>query len=215
MRRGILLLLIGLIATGAPIAAPMTTPAAEAAVRKTITTDYTLLRRAPSSYVIGTAYRGWTDDVHGDGVDGYRWGRVYGDLNTCLWTYSGAVTGSTPINDSCSGATTYPTSWFTNGQIGGGTDDGAWVATVAGPGCATWDGVHIVGYGNVRPWQVPASPTQALPGVVALGQSVLWRYVSRDGQWVMIHDPNSGQTDGVGLQGWYFMPRGCLPPALP
>src|SRR5680860_436609 len=76
-------------------------PQAEAALRQSVTTDYTLLRRGPHSYVIGTAYRGWTVDIQGVASEGYRWGRVYGDLNACLWIYDGAVSGSTPTADAC------------------------------------------------------------------------------------------------------------------
>ncbi|QNA77594.1 hypothetical protein C8250_042720 [Streptomyces sp. So13.3] len=210
-------LILGLAAAAAISVGPADTfqqSSAQAAVRKQVTSDYTLLRRAPASYVIGTAYRNWTVDVHGDQNNGYRWGRVYGDLNTCLWTYSGALSGTAPVADSCGAATTMPTSQFTNGQIGGGTSDGASVTTVAGSGCQTWDGAHITGYGNVRPWNVPASASSPVNGQVAIGQTALWRYVSRDGKFVMIRDPRGGSTDGIGQQSWYFIPRGCLPANL-
>ncbi len=149
------------------------------------------------------------------GSGGYRWGRVYGDLNACLWTFSGAVAGSATAADGCGTAATLPTSVFTNGQIGGSADDGATVATVARAGCSTWDGSHIRGYGNVQPWKVPAVASSPLNGRIAVGQTVLWRYVSRDGKWVMIRDPRADSTDGVGQQGWYFIPRNCLPATLP
>ncbi|MET7859868.1 hypothetical protein ABZS81_22160 [Streptomyces sp. NPDC005318] len=199
------------------MAAPFTgaTATAHAAVRKHVDTDYTLLRRAPASYVIGTAYRDWTADVHGDQQDGYRWARVYGNLNTCLWIYSGAVSGDAAQADSCSDPVTMPVSEFTNGQIGGGTSDGATVTTTVGSGCAMYDGSHITAYGNVRPWEVPTTATAPLNSQVAIGQTVLWRYVSRDGRYVMVRDPRSGGTDGTGLQSWYFIPRGCLPATLP
>lgn len=211
-------LLLGLATVAAVAVVPGTAvqqTTAQAAVRKQIDTDYTLLRRSPASYVIGTAYRGWTVDVHGEADGGYRWGRVFGTINTCLWTYAGAVSGDGATTDSCGAATTIPTSAFTNGQIGGGTSDGASVATVARSGCATWDGTHITAYGNVSPWDVPARPSTAVNSQVAVGQTVLWRYVSRDGNYVMVRDPRGGSTDGVGLQSWFFIPRGCLPTTLP
>lgn len=220
-RRTLITLVIALIAAfGTTFVVPLTasSPAstAEAALRKTVTTDYTLLRRAPRSYVIGTAYRDWTVDVQGDADASYRWGRVFGDLNACLWIYEGAVAGSGAANQSCS-ATRYimPTSQFTNGQIGGSEDDGASVATVAGAGCATYDGVHLIGYGNVRPWQDQTSASAPIATTVAIGAPVLWRYVSRDGAYVMVRDPAGGSTDGIGAQSWYFLPRGCLPYDLP
>ncbi|MEJ7833308.1 MAG: hypothetical protein WKF79_10355 [Nocardioides sp.] len=211
------LLALGFAATAA-VAAPVVTstaPPADAALRKSVNTDYTLLRRAPRSYVIGTAYRGWTFDAHGPADAGYRWGRVFGDLNTCLWIYEGAVTGSGATSESCPAASVMPVSQFTNGQIGGGSDDGATVSTVAGAGCVTYDGVNITGYGNVRPWEVPARASRPIATSLRVGAPVRWRYVSRDGAWVMVRNPAAGDTDGVGTQGWYFLPRGCLPATLP
>lgn len=202
---------------GVTVIAPATSspPSAAASVRKTVDSDYTLLRRDARSYVIGTAYRDWTFDAHGDALAGYRWGRAFGDLNTCLWIYEDAVSGDGATNDSCPAARVIPVSAFTNGQIGGGADDGAAVATVAGAGCATHDGVHLTGYGNVRPWQVPSAATAPVSTALTVGSTVNWRYVSKDGAYVMVRDPNAGDTDGSGVQPWYFLPRGCLPANLP
>lgn len=194
-----------------PVASTSPTSTAEAALRKTVTSDYTLLRRAPASYVIGTAYRGWTFDAQGPAQAGYRWGRVFGDLNACLWIYDGAVSGSAAATESCPTASTYPTSWFTNGVISPGADDGSLIATVAGSSCWTYDGVHLLGYGNVRPWQVPARASSPIATSLVHGSTVKWRYVSRDGRYVMVRDPAAGSTDGRGVQSWYFLPRGCFP----
>lgn len=215
LRRFTVQALVGALAVTTLLVLPMTgnrAPQAEAALRQSVTTDYTLLRRGPSSYVLGTAYRGWTVDIQQEPSGGYRWGHVYGDLNACLWIYDGAVSGSTPTADACRHTDRIIPEWmFTNGQIGGGTDDGAPVNTVAGPGCNTWNGTHIIGYGNVRPWLVPAQPSSPIATSVPLGGQVKWRYVSRDGAWVMVRDPYAGPTDGVGVQSWFFLPRGCFP----
>ncbi len=212
-------LTVALVASlGFSLLAPLTSsspPEAQAALRKNVDTDYTLLRRDARSYVIGTAYRGWTFDAHGPAKAGYRWGRVFGDVNTCLWIYEGAVAGSGATNDSCGAARIMPVSEFTNGQIGGSDIDGATVATVPGPGCTTYDGVHLTGYGNVRPWQVPTSASAPVPTSLVYGSQVRWRYVSRDGAYVMVRDPAMGESHGVGVQSWYFLPRGCLPYDLP
>lgn len=199
-----------------PLTPTTSSSTAEAALRKTVTSDYALLRRGPSSYVIGTAYRGWTVDVHGPASGGYRWGRVFGDLNGCLWIYEGAVAGSGATTDSCSNpGTIYPTWLFTNGQISAGVSDGTSVATVAGADCWTYDGVHIIGWGNVRPWADQTSVTAGVPTTLTYGSTVRWRYVSRDGAYVMVRDPAGGSTDGTGIQSWFFLPRGCLPSILP
>jgi len=212
-------LLLGLLTVAATttVAVPLAGQAqtAHAAVRKHVNTDYTLLRRSPASYVIGTAYRGWTADIQGPPSGGYRWAHVYGTLNECLWIYGGAVAGTAAHGNECGDARTWSTSEFTNGRISSGASDGSTVATVAGAGCATWDGSHITAYGNVSPWDVPAHASQPLHSNVALGQTVKWRYVSRDGSFVMVRDPRGGSTDGTGLQSWYFLPRGCLPGTLP
>ena len=100
-----------------PVSSSSPTSTAEAALRKSVTSDYTLLRRGPRSYVIGTAYRGWTVDVQGNADSGYRWGRVFGDLNGCLWIYEGAVAGSGPATQSSSSTPQiWPTGLFTNAR---------------------------------------------------------------------------------------------------
>ncbi|MBA3279596.1 MAG: hypothetical protein H0U22_12970 [Geodermatophilaceae bacterium] len=57
--------------------------------------------------------------------------------------------------------------------------------------------------------------TAPIPTSVTFGATVRWRYVSRDGAFVMVRDPAAGSTDGVGIQSWYFLPRDCLPATLP
>lgn len=85
--------------------------------------------------MIGTASRDWIFDAQGEADASYQWGRVFGDLNTCLWIYEGAVAGDGSTSQSCSDTPQImPVSLFINGQIGGGSDDGATVATVAGAG---------------------------------------------------------------------------------
>jgi len=204
---------LGVTLVGPLSSAPSST--SDAAIRKTVTSDYALLRRAPRSYVLGTAYDGWSFDAQGPAEAGYRWGRVFGDLNVCLWISERALAGDGSATQSCRGAGVIPVAVFTNGQIGGDEDDGADVSTVAGPGCATHDGVHLIGYGNVRPWLVPASASATVATTLVAGDRVRWRYVSRDGAFVMVHDPNGGSTDGDGLQSWFFLPRDCLPVTLP
>lgn len=219
-RRSVLLMVLAMsVALGVTFIVPLATsvPAstAEAAVRKTVTSDYTLLRRGPRSYVIGTAYRGWTVDAQGPADAGYRWGRVFGDLNGCLWIYEGVLTGSAAATQSCSQpGEIWPVTLFTNGQIGGSETDGASVATVPGAGCPTYDGVHILGWGNVRPWQDVTRATADVATNVTAGAVVRWRYVSRDRRYVMVHNPAGGSTDGVSWQSWFFLPRACLPAIL-
>ena len=191
-----------------------------AALRKTVSTDYTLLRRGPHSYVVGTGYRGWTVDVQQDASEGYRWGHIYGALNACLWIFQDAVTpGGAEVPAACrSDNRTLPDEAFLAERYGG-QDDGAGIfVTVDANACPTWDGVHITGFGNVRPWQDATEPSEPLQTLVPLGGQVLRRYLTRDRRFVMVRDPQLGATDGVGLQSWFFVPASCLtdqPPPPP
>lgn len=179
-----------------------------------MTSDYTLLRRAPSSYVIGTAYRRWTVDVQGASSGAYSWGRVFGDLNSCLWTYAGALSGSAATTQSCSAAQSLSTGVFTNGQISSGVG-----RYKLDPGCRRRLR-HLQRGANHRLRQRASvagrHPSDvALPTYLPFGWTVKWRYVTRDGRYVMVRSPLGGATDGVGVQSWFFLPRGCLPAILP
>ncbi len=190
---------------------------AGAALRKTIEPDYTLLRRGPHSYVLGTGYRGWTVDVQDAASEAYRWGHVYGSLDACLWIFEGAVrAGGEEVPDACRhDDRVLPDAAFAS-AIYGGADDGADVFVVAdAAACPTWDGVHVTGYGNVRPWLDVTAPSEPLQTQVALGGQVKRRYLSRDGRFVMVRDPALGAADGVGLQAWFFVPVTCLTEAPP
>ena len=68
----------------------------------------------------------------------------------------------------------------------------------AGSGCTDHHG-----YGNVSPWRVPATPDNEV-AVIPDGRELRWRYVSRDGKWVLVRD-----ASGV-APNWYFVHRGCV-----
>ena len=193
---------------------------AQAALRKAIEPDYTLLRRGPHSYVLGTGYRGWTVDVQDAASEAYRWGHVYGSLDTCLWIFEGSVpAGGAEVPDACRHHDRILPDADFSSAIYGGADDGADVFIVADAAlCPTWDGLHVVGYGNVRPWLARSEPTEPLQTQVSLGGQVKRRSLVRDGQFVMVRDPNLGAADGVGLQAWFFLPTTCVtevPPPPP
>jgi hypothetical protein len=63
----------------------------------------------------------------------------------------------------------------------------------------------VHGYGNVGPWRVPAAPENPV-GIVPDGTHLLWRYVSKDGAWVLVFDP----AQSPGVPNWYFVRRGCV-----
>jgi hypothetical protein len=179
----------------------------------------TTISYAPNSFVIGNAYPGWTDDVQGDpqfssgpgNPDGvsYRWGFLYGEsFDHCAWIANSASSGSTHVDTSACGApqqidTPYFFATYTNGIHNDNPGDGSLTHMhYAGSGCS-----DTSGYGNVEPWKVPATPHNSL-GAIPDGRTLLWRYVSRDGDWVLVRDP--ANTGSATVPNWYFVHRGCV-----
>jgi hypothetical protein len=177
----------------------------------------TTISYAPNSFVIGNAYAGWTDEIQGspqfssgpgnpNGAS-YRWGFLYGEgFDRCAWLNnddldpgiheSGARCGTPQQIDGG-----YFFSTFTNGEHNHLAGDGSDTRMhYSGSGCSD---VH--GYGNVMPWRVPATPTNAV-GVVPNGKLLKWRYVTRDGHWVLVRDP----APPPDAPNWYFVHRGCV-----
>jgi hypothetical protein len=178
----------------------------------------TTISYAPNSFVIGNAYPGWTDLVQGaaqfssgpgnpDGVY-YRWGYLYGEnFDHCAWINDGAVSATTAHHgDNSCGApqeidTPYFLATYTNGIHNQLAGDGSLThMKYDGAGCGDHDG-----YGNVAPWRVPATPANSR-GAVPDGRALRWRYVSRDGDWVLVRDPSAAS----GEPSWYFVHRGCV-----
>ena len=177
----------------------------------------TTISYAPNSFVIGNAYPGWTDDVQGSpqfsrgpgnarGAS-YRWGYVWGDgFDRCAWIGSRDL-GSTLASPSnrCGSPQEIDTSHFlatyTDGLHNHLAGDGSLTHMhYAGSGCTDRHG-----YGNVEPWRTPATPHDAI-GIVPDGKPLRWRYVSRDGKWVLVRDPSPPAHQ----PNWYFVHRGCV-----
>jgi hypothetical protein len=169
---------------------------------------------APNSYIIGNAYNGWTDVIQGNPEGGgngltYRWGYLYGpQFDSCAWIGSGQSTAKAPANDMCGTPqqqdTPYFVATYTNGTVSPGVGDGSPTTRTSATNCGT-------GYGNVEPWRVPATPGS--PRTVASTDILLWRYISKDGNWVMVRDTDTPSTQGnpgATIPNWFFMPRDCL-----
>jgi hypothetical protein len=207
-------------------------PATAGPVGKRVDSDYTLLRSASGSWVIGTAYRDWSVRDEG-GSGGYSWARVGGDLNRCLWISHGATTTNhgRVFGKPC-GAPRASTGaefkkLFTNGWIGSNKagNDGKPVLLRPTGDCVVRDG-KIDGWGNVKPWRAKTDPTHRLTGALTVGSDgastsrgylVKARYITRDGRFVMVHATRYGRADGRfdpgshGLgQDWFFVQRSCL-----
>lgn len=200
------------LAAGLGLAALAAVPA-QAAQIETVN-EIATISYAPNSYIIGNAYAGWTDVIQGDPEGGgngltYRWGYLYGpQFDSCAWIGSGQSTATQPASNMCGTPqqqdTAYFVSTYTNGTVSPGVSDGSPTTRTSATNCGT-------GYGNVEPWRVPATPGS--PRSVASTDTLLWRYVTRDGDWVMVRDTNTPPTQGnpgATIPNWFFMPRDCL-----
>jgi hypothetical protein len=190
-------------------------PAASAHAAKIETVnEIATISYAPNSYIIGNAYAGWTDVIQGNPEGGgngltYRWGYLYGPrFDACAWIGSGQSTATQNANDMCGTPqqqdTPYFVATYTDGTVSPGVSDGSPTTRTGAAGCGT-------GYGNVEPWEVPATPGS--PRTVASTDNLLWRYVSKDGNWVMVRDTDTPSTQGnpgATIPNWFFMPRDCL-----
>ena len=174
---------------------------------------------APNSYVIGNVYPGWHIAVQGNPQfssgpgnpqgHSYRWGYIFGeDFDRCAWIEDSAATGSGSTTGSRCGSpqeidTPHFMATFTDGIHNALAGDGSPTHMhYAGSGCTDRQG-----YGNVDPWKVPATPYNPV-GEVPDGTLLLWRYVSRDGQWVLVRDP--AHSGSATVPNWYFVHRGCV-----
>ena len=192
---------------------PITADSVHGSVRRLATLSY-----APNSFVIGNAFPGWTDIIQGpaqfssgpgnpNGAS-YRWGYLYGEeFDRCAWIDDGSVDPTTShhgAND-CGTPQQIDTAMFlatyTNGEHNQLAGDGSITyMQYDGSGCTDREA-----YANVAPWRVPATPANRL-GEIPNGRELRWRYVTRDGHWVLVRD----SAAATGEPNWYFVHRGCV-----
>jgi hypothetical protein len=226
VRQGVALLAIAVAAV------LFAAPVASATVRERIVTDQVTLRSFPDEYVIGNAFgsssdpnAGWTMDVQGPEVNGYRWGYVWGHFNGCAWIASSAVVDAPErgapqtrcaANPQPDG--THPAvSGFTNGEVhcnrtpDGKCDGISRHIDYSLPGCYG----SPYEFWNARPWYGDLNSGDSSQGtdsanrVLPNGAQVMLRYTARTGFWAMVRDPYLSNTLGAG-KGWLFVPRSCI-----
>lgn len=177
---------------------------------------------APNSFVIGNAYGGWTDELHGKEVWGagpgnqggawYHCGYLYGEsFDHCGWLggdNAGGSADSAACGGECPGGAATAAVFkpvYTNGNICPQVDKTPgfcstfmnWLA----PRCTDRNA-----YGNVDPWKNASTPANLVKEVPHRAY-LQWRYVSHDGQWVMVMDPSKGGKDEPN---WYFVSSQCV-----
>jgi hypothetical protein len=168
------------------------------------------LRNQPWGYVIGNCIGGVSfdysrPDTNGDQLDGY----AYGNYRGCGWTNGTLNYLNTGISNTCTtskAVDTFMSAWDgLNGQTGGGTG----VGTKSGSSCQEFQ--------NAQPWNTTSGangvdPTGRYIGGAGQTTTVYWRYVSKDGNWVMIDDQAAG---AAGKPDWVFVAKACLASPLP
>lgn len=159
------------------------------------------IRNGPAEFVIGSAANGWTFDADYTGGNPWYYGYLYGNYNGCGWMLNNNLENTGDAgNDYCSSSgTVFPPTSFQSLVNSQPSNDGYPVNTI----CST----DV--YGNVNPMGTtsPSDFLRTLPD----NYQVLWRYVTLDGNWVMMRDPNVADGDG----NWAFISRSCLPDPLP
>jgi len=197
-------------------------PQSDAATRWKITSpgDNASIRNAtPGSvgngYVIGAARNGWTFDeqYHDSSSSGWAYGYIWGNFNHCGWVYNGnygSSQGSTSSRCPGSPSYNYPYTDFTsslNCQPGTCSDGSVAHINYTASGCTRPGSA----YPNVNPFAVPANPTDYY-GQLPNGRTVYWRYVSKDGHWVMVRDPYylSESFNISPPANWFFVAHNCL-----
>ncbi|WP_242908719.1 hypothetical protein [Actinomadura terrae] len=219
--------------------APATAQADTTRLRVASVHDATVRNGPPArgvGYVIGNAltarpgHKGVAIDLVGPGRRGFRYGQIHGQLNFCAWisvkaktTKAGRV--STPHCPGGTAGRVLPASKFmyrqSNGKLlrncePGKCGDGS-SAAVRPARCAAQYHGSVPVYGNVLPWLRKSSPHDRYATIRARSYKVLWRYVSRDGDWVMVRDThadNSAARRNAGFNthasNWFFVPRVCV-----
>jgi len=213
MKLALLLLLSGCMVGDSEDDPQVTSDSLPAGVQRISTLSY-----APNSFVIGNAYAGWTDIIQGPAQfssgpgnpngAAYRWGYLYGEnFDRCAWIDDDNVDPRSALHGTnrCGSPQQIDTPLFvatyTNGIRNDLPGDGSITHMhYAGSGCTDHRG-----FGNVAPWRVPATPANAV-GVVPDGKELRWRYVTRDGEWVLVRDPLPPPHQ----PNWYFVHRGCV-----
>ncbi len=231
------LAVLGVLACGAPAPIDDVGQSEEALTSRNNVKALGTISYAPNSFVIGNAFAGWTDELHGKAVWGqgpgnesgarYQCGYLYGEsFDHCGWLGGGDAPGKEDdeaCGPDCPGGSATAAVFepvYTNGNIcpqvnktpGFCSTFMNWLA----PRCTDRSA-----YGNVDPWKDKATPANRIEEVPHRTY-LQWRYVSHDGAWVMVMDPSK---DGRTEPNWYFVSSRCVdvvytpnpkePPSLP
>jgi hypothetical protein len=199
-------------------------PATASAERKQVNSQVdATIRNAPpalgAGYVIGNART--TSHVKVDILgreNGMVYGYIWGNFRHCGWVYESNLSDplAAPAKGTCSAGANHHYSFrsFSNGQRNcqpGHCSTGSTAHVDYGAsGCAA-TGQAGKAYANVIPFKAPAQPHD-LYGTLRDKSYLLWRYVTKDGNWVMVRDAHVKSRAGFPdtASDWYFVNRHCL-----
>jgi len=162
---------------------------------------WTTVRNRTSGYVVGLAADGWTFDssVRSDN-NSWRGGYVYGNTQGCAWLLAQNVDPKegTPT-DRCPETDVFY------------ADAGGFSRSFNCTNCAGPRAVRLTApanqWTNVQPWNNPTTGPYINLRSRPAGYCVEWRYVTRDGRWVMAKDRFVPNEQGS----WVFIERSSFP----
>jgi hypothetical protein len=162
------------------------------------------VRNSPAYLAQGNVKDGSTiDGQRTDSTGGWMFGQIYGSYGSCGWLLTSHL--GSRINN---GTTTCSSAG--SRQI--------WDIASAYDGCGDpCGGTYVYAsrcnsidvYANVSPWTT-TSPRDEVRYYINTGGTAhfYWRYVSKDGQYVMVRDPYVSDDR---YANWVFLPRYCFP----
>lgn len=165
-----------------------------------------------NTYIVGNCasgtilHRTWTWDNIQNGP--YTGGQIYGSFNGCgaVQTKNLGIRENSLTWTACSSSARRDPSTFLS-YVDCRSDQ---------PGNCTWDTTlsgdtetqvlsNCPSYANVRPFSSTPTPVDQVQSIWP-GKRVYWRYITRDGNWVMAHDFDHG----LGEPSYIFVARGCV-----
>lgn len=161
------------------------------------------VRNAHQQFFIGSAKEGMQFNSN----NSYSYSRFgyLPDRNFCGWVLAESLdplggSGTSP----CPSSWTLPLSGFTQ-FINSDSCNCGWAATLA---------TSVTYRRNVYPWHTgPGVPSGGITDTSIsrpAGYVVYWRYVSENGEWVAVADPDPSL-----VMNWFFVPRSALPGICP
>ncbi len=163
-------------------------------------------------YVVGNYFNGWTFIAYGPAQGSFRWGWLGGDVQGCVWVYSGNLpAGGTQTSENRCGPPRKepgPPFSFAPRQVWDNKDgDDGIDATLDPKKC----GGKTYRYANARPWLAATRLIRPMGNTpLTKARRVKKRYLAQAGNdTILVRDPELGRTGGY-PSNWFFVPAACV-----